>query len=272
MEFKYIKYSQKFYNKLNRLCDPLFKTFGLNHFFYQCLEEDGRLSGMGTFVDWLNYYFENDFHKDNPLFDQYSALDTGCFLPNTIKNKVFQNSLLDSESTFQMSCAMIILKKENNRIHQYGFNCPVNKYGKVINLLISEFSVFKKFINFFDEGSLKLRQEIYQDPQNFKSPCMQSSNPPFPNVNLERREKINFFKNIDFFSFEDQVPCFSQREKDCIKLCLQGQTARQMAMTLSLSPRTIESYINNLKIKLNCYSKFDLITKLQKVQNLEINF
>jgi DNA-binding CsgD family transcriptional regulator len=43
---------------------------------------------------------------------------------------------------------------------------------------------------------------------------------------------------------------------------LQGKSGKEMALTLNLSARTVESYLENMKIKLVCRNKADLIIKL----------
>ena len=55
---------------------------------------------------------------------------------------------------------------------------------------------------------------------------------------------------------------FTRREAECMLNIMKGRTIPQVAQTLSLSPRTIEYYINNMKIKLHCISKSELIQKV----------
>ena len=54
----------------------------------------------------------------------------------------------------------------------------------------------------------------------------------------------------------------SQREMECLFYTLGGRAAKEIATTLDLSTRTIEHYLENLKIKLNCPSKAALRRKL----------
>ncbi|HEV2614577.1 MAG TPA: helix-turn-helix transcriptional regulator [Gammaproteobacteria bacterium] len=54
---------------------------------------------------------------------------------------------------------------------------------------------------------------------------------------------------------------FSRREEEVLAQLVRGKTAKQIGEKLNLSPRTIESYIENMKIKTNCQSKFELIDK-----------
>lgn len=54
---------------------------------------------------------------------------------------------------------------------------------------------------------------------------------------------------------------FTQREFDCVLGLLHGQTVKGVAVSLKLSPRTVEYYIKNVKVKLNCASRTELLGK-----------
>lgn len=57
---------------------------------------------------------------------------------------------------------------------------------------------------------------------------------------------------------------FTQRETQTIYLLMRGKTNFETAKTLGLSRRTIEFYIKNMKSKLHCHSKSELINKVIK--------
>ena len=54
----------------------------------------------------------------------------------------------------------------------------------------------------------------------------------------------------------------SQREMECLFYTLSGRSAKETAAILGLSIRTIEHYLENLKLKLDCSSKTQLRHKL----------
>lgn len=59
----------------------------------------------------------------------------------------------------------------------------------------------------------------------------------------------------------EEKDILSEREKECLFFLLRRKTAREISEILCLSPRTVEDHIDNIRHKLNCSSKSDLIEK-----------
>jgi len=55
---------------------------------------------------------------------------------------------------------------------------------------------------------------------------------------------------------------FTNRERSCLTQLLKGNTSKQIAASLKLSTRTIEFYINNIKNKLGCQTKSELVRQI----------
>lgn len=53
----------------------------------------------------------------------------------------------------------------------------------------------------------------------------------------------------------------TQRQKDCIFYLTKGMTIKQIAKKLNLAPKTIEHYLKNIRTKLNCKTRAELIIK-----------
>lgn len=60
----------------------------------------------------------------------------------------------------------------------------------------------------------------------------------------------------------DNCTPVSTRELQCIFYLLNGDTAKKIAENMSITPKTAESYLENIKIKLNCHTKSELIRKI----------
>lgn len=64
----------------------------------------------------------------------------------------------------------------------------------------------------------------------------------------------------------------SQREMYCLLYYLSGHSLSKIAKKFHVSPQTVRTYIDRVKIKFNCYSKIELISiayevNLQKLAN-----
>ena len=60
----------------------------------------------------------------------------------------------------------------------------------------------------------------------------------------------------------------SSRESLCLFYLMRGQTAKQIANQMNISPKTVESYIDRKKKKFDCLNKSQLI---EKAYNLKLN-
>jgi DNA-binding CsgD family transcriptional regulator/predicted SnoaL-like aldol condensation-catalyzing enzyme len=78
---------------------------------------------------------------------------------------------------------------------------------------------------------------------------------------------------ITLFGLEEHrklVESLSDREVDCLQQLLLGKTAIEIGQFLHLSPRTVESYLENLKEKLSCDSKRELFSRAQLFSRLKL--
>lgn len=61
-------------------------------------------------------------------------------------------------------------------------------------------------------------------------------------------------------------PDLSERESICLYFLIRGRTAKEISQKMNVSPKTVESYIARVKVKLQCYSKSQLIDKAYELQ------
>lgn len=76
------------------------------------------------------------------------------------------------------------------------------------------------------------------------------------------KENTPTYKNSFILSSRTMNPYrLSDRQLECLFFLLRGQSAKTIAKILSLSPRTIESYLNEIKNKMSCSTQADIIEK-----------
>lgn len=85
------------------------------------------------------------------------------------------------------------------------------------------------------------------------------------NTNLSNANKISFNDTKNLFASSDryistkqssiqQNYSLSTREYECLSFLARGKRVKEIALLLNLSPRTVESYVNIIKRKMNCFS------------------
>jgi DNA-binding CsgD family transcriptional regulator len=70
--------------------------------------------------------------------------------------------------------------------------------------------------------------------------------------------------SLNRFSLDSIVRKYAltKRQTECLSYLARGMTIKEIAYQLQLSPRTVEHYLDAIKIKLNCHSRSQLIAKI----------
>jgi DNA-binding CsgD family transcriptional regulator len=77
-----------------------------------------------------------------------------------------------------------------------------------------------------------------------------------------------YYRDLGIGCEAEKAEMLSQRERQCLKLLLQGKSSKETAAALKLSPRTIESYFENIKNKLSCWSKNEVFQAAKRFDEL----
>ncbi|MDQ2995229.1 MAG: LuxR C-terminal-related transcriptional regulator, partial [Pseudomonadota bacterium] len=80
--------------------------------------------------------------------------------------------------------------------------------------------------------------------------------------------------NMATYYAQNQSPLaekLSDREMQCLQRIVRGLSAKEIGEELELSKRTVESYIDNIKAKLGCINKTELIVRAIKHKYVDID-
>ena len=72
--------------------------------------------------------------------------------------------------------------------------------------------------------------------------------------------KPNFFGQGGFI-FKTDTISFTERETECLIYFILGMTAKQSGNAIILSSKTIGNHVANIKSKLNCNNRYQIIIK-----------
>ena len=265
LKFNVANYNQEVSGYLKKLCIPLlgyFKEFSVG---YTRQYHDGRLIILETQIEWLN-------------------LKLNCYLHDEVLVQNLQNAQRHREKEY----VYILTGAPTNLIHTQLFNFDIWNgislhystqefdeafhFGttrnnlELINLYVNEKNLFNHLVFYIREhfAELKIQQapliEVGINNQQTPPTHMTQMDKNSDGINIE-----NFLKGAPIKKYYLQNYNFylTKREIDCIYYLRKGFTVKHIAKALNISPRTVEYYINEVKIKVGAQYKNDILNLFQ---------
>jgi LuxR family transcriptional regulator len=240
-------YSIKYEKKIGKICSPLKAYLNIPVFTYCFVEADGRFGYVSNVAEFTEYYFENRLHQINPYFSHPRLFRSGhSVLPCTVDEEI-NKSLC---KRFHADHLFVTLRTNGSAMEFFIF-AEENKDEYSYASYFHQLDLFHKFGNYFKREAKELIGRMRAEQFNIKQErgSLFESCAPVPLVNQDPKI-LKFLKAIS--------PLSAQEER-CLKLFQEGNSAQATAAIMNLSRRTVESYFENIKNKLGCASKYDLL-------------
>ncbi len=249
----------KLCDQIRPLINPLADAFGISHFCYFFVSQEGHSACLGSHPAWMEHYLYNDLFLHNPFLKTPQLTPEGVFFTKSIKGAGYLESKRQAK-TFGIEDSLVLTSKKEGKLQ--GFSFGLNSHEKNYTLFANELPLLRRFCLEFEKRAKRALHELASEPIDIR---------PFFGKAFTRQEDqflLSEKKRAAFLaSLKLDTPDLSKREKECLLLYLEGETARSIAAILDLSPRTTESYLESIKHKLNCYQKTELLKKGRELQD-----
>ncbi len=250
----------RLYDQIRPLINPLLDVFGIPHFHYFFVSQEGHWACLSSHPAWLEHYFHNELFLHSPFIKDPKFIPEGVFFTKSIRDPHYLKTKKHAK-TFGMKESMILTSKKDGKLH--GFSFGLNTNDKNYNLFVNELPLLKRFCFEFQQSAEKTLQELASDPIDMSVLVGDSFYKKQEGEFILGKENRGIFLD----QLKVKAPALLKREKECLLLYLSGETAKSIADTLELSHRTVESYLEATKYKLNCHQKTDLLKKAQELQD-----
>lgn len=247
----------KIYERTRSFFAPLIETFNLSHFCYFFVTKEGYTACLSSRPDWIEFYLYNNLFLNNPFLKNPILIPEGFFFSRSIDDSIYHQTRGQAKD-FGIEDTLVLTFKEKELLRGFSFGLSLN--DRNYTLFANEVPLLKRFCQAFLKEAKKPLNEL--EPVDIKPFLGKSFNHQSNKFSLNPKERIALFNHLNL-----EIPKISNREKECLLLYLQGETGNSISETLNLSPRTVESYLVNLKNKLNCHNKTELIKKAQELQD-----
>lgn len=232
---------------IKQLCNYLLQktpitSFSVNREFF-----DGRRITLTTRGDWTENYFTMDYFKRLDGYEMFYENEITIWHP-------FGNESIikDARENFNICDGVTLSYFENNYVDLYHFASSSND-NDMTNWYANNITHLKEFTRYIRENF----------DANFKhlSPYDAIEKECFTKyAAMMKKQKAVVLAPYELIKNTDRkIPPISKRELQILGQLVQGNTAKEAARALLISPKTIEYHILKLREKFNCQSKSQLI-------------
>lgn len=235
--------------KIKKICAPFFSQYEITFFDYARFYRQGDFYGLTVDADSFKIFFElqyepvyfcrDYFFENDKWYYHFSALSNTDLHYSHILQEIYKVTRSDH--------GFIILRKQSDYVDTYFFSssCP---YNLAINNYLNLLPSFIKFLFYFQEEANQLLNKSHENR-------IILPNKMLPDAWNESNDKLKLTSKC----IEHNV--LTNRQIECLLYLVKGMTIKEISKEMNLAPKTIEHYLDAVKIKLNCHSRSSLIAK-----------
>ena len=219
---------------------PLLAKHGIKVFHFNRHYDDGSCIRLSSDAKWNEHYFEKGYiNKRKKVPAVYLSKPLGYFIWLT---KDWPEMLTDAAVNFDIANGISIVENCSGYVDNFCFGSTASNTA-IINFYLNNLDILYGYCNDFRDRASHLLKACEHNKIIIPAslPCNNANHPDYKEITI-----VNL----------------SARERQCAMLLISGKRIKEIALELGLSSRTIESYVNNLKNKLNCRDKVALVIRL----------
>jgi DNA-binding CsgD family transcriptional regulator len=260
-----LEFNNENLERISKICMPLSQCFGINHFGFVRIFNNGRYLCLTNNPIYQKIVFENDFLFRTRRFKDYAY----CLAKNEssiIWPESAQDDLIESLKAWGIKQGFNISRgNKGDFLDLYFFASGQNISLK--NLYEEGTHVLKEFITYFD----KVAYDLIENPDLNKlgtSPFLKNHYPQvedlFRPITLWEQKKQEFIHLLsaktreEFFDLGKRHSLTS-RQLECLAHFSTGKNVKEIGRALNnVSPRTVEVHLDKVRDITNCRTKSEL--------------
>lgn len=227
------------------ICDDYFKRLGLdlNYFGAGTTFKDGRFDFLVSDIAWgMHHIIEKDYAPAGYInFDEIKNEIKLPHLESNLEMGWTDGAIREAKEKFGIENLMVIFRKHDDHIQTFFFDIHNTNAHEIY---INHLDIFEKFIFYFKDKAKKLIKLTSENRLVISD------------KHRKMAERKQFFQDnallpTKYFLRNNGNECaLSPREYECLELLSHGEKIKSASQVLNISPRTIESHIDNIKRKL----------------------
>ncbi|MDF1653666.1 MAG: helix-turn-helix transcriptional regulator [Coxiellaceae bacterium] len=232
------------------ICRPLFNRIDLSYFHYGRAYQDNSVFSLYSQIDAHEYFWDKGYRMHAPMADDNLIIgQPKISLWNG--TDIDENILKDARNLFNFDHPLAITIPQQDYFEIYAFGTHTGN-DAIINDYFRHIQDLLHFTNTFRDKAEKLIQEGERTRQL-----------PAETQRVHELELLRQAKHLAFtVQVNGRLVHLSPKESDVARCLCWGMSAKSIASKYCRSVRTIETHIDNLKLKLGVRKKSDMISLL----------
>jgi|688.fasta_scaffold231601_2 DNA-binding CsgD family transcriptional regulator len=256
--------SWQFTEKLQEICAPFFEKLNLNYADYARYYKNGKIVLLYTDSNYANYFLRDTCYTSNP--------------PSTLINQGFHlwQEYIDNDflsivaNQFKHFHGITVVNEEVDYTEIINFAATPENYS-ILGFYLNQQSVLQQLADYLKNKIKVFLNKLEENPLAIIQP---DSNKNQPNLshNYNKITEMLIADSPHTIRINNENIVLSDREAQCLYFLYKGNTSKEIARKLDISPRTIEMYLDKVRSKTKSKNRIDLLAKLnsQSIDRLEV--
>ena len=142
---------------------------------------------------------------------------------------------------------------DKNYIESFSFGTPKTQQA-MLSFYFNNLDILQRFIDYFKTQSFDLFKQA--DKERLLFPTHMTTNTNFNAPDFSENQRIDLLMSIRAIKKHHHL---TEKELCCLKHLAYGKSIKEIASILNNSPRTIETHLSNIKAKIGCFSKSQML-------------
>lgn len=254
------KFTLKEINQIKKLCEPLQRHFGISFFYLSHTTSEGGFYSIGNEPRVQEHYYSHNLHKASPFFHNSSFIQPGIYSYRCIPDPRFQESLDYLTDAVGVDLGVCLVEKRGKELLRFGYSTNLFNGHEFLVNIINNLSILKEFNEYFLDKVQHIVKSNSSYLVNLPSELGVDYNrsPQGLKKIITCYDKTKFLDELGIVN-QKKIDKLSRQQMACLEHLRKGLSCREIGDVLGIEPKTVESYMMNIKQKLDCDTKRELI-------------
>ena len=257
--------TKKYHKQFDALCEPLKQYLGITTGVYLNTAQDGSMTNLLTNYKWLERYIEQGYFKQDPGIVHPDNIHNGFSFVTTSEDLEYRDTMLkEAIYNFNFHHGFCYVEKTSSNFTLFYFATD-KENTKMVNKIVNQAPMVKKLIRNLNKqviSQFKDLQDNKVDILKIKGDLFLEQKGIVFSEQHDTQHKIQILKNeglITEHCANLETIELTRQEINCLRIYMEDYNIKNVAQDLNIATTTATSYIENIKQKLNCNNKEELL-------------